>query len=62
VARAEVAIVYDASNSMWGQIDGRHKVEIARKVLGELITDWQPGTPLALVAYGHRRQGDCADI
>jgi Ca-activated chloride channel family protein len=61
-ARAEVVIVYDASNSMWGQVEGRHKIEIAREVLGELVADWDPAESLGLVAYGHRREGDCSDI
>lgn len=59
---ADTVIVYDASNSMWGQIDGEAKVTIARRVLGELVTDWDPSEPLGLVAYGHRREGDCSDI
>ncbi len=61
-ARADVIIVYDASNSMWGQVEGRHKIEIAREVMGELVADWDPAEPLGLVAYGHRREGDCGDI
>lgn len=61
-ARAEVIIVYDASNSMWGQVEDRHKIEIAREVLGELVADWNTDEPLGLVAYGHRREGDCGDI
>ncbi|MEZ5858194.1 MAG: VWA domain-containing protein [Geminicoccaceae bacterium] len=61
-ARAEVIIVYDASNSMWGQVEGRHKIEIAREVMGDLVADWDPAEPLGLIAYGHRREGDCSDI
>lgn len=55
-------LVYDVSNSMWGQIDGVSKVEIAREVIGDLLTDWDGATDLGLVAYGHRRAGDCGDI
>jgi len=55
-------IVYDASNSMWGQIEGEAKVTIARRVLGDIIGDWDASAPLGLVAYGHRREGDCSDI
>ena len=29
-AAEDVVIVYDASGSMWGQIDGASKIEIAR--------------------------------
>jgi Ca-activated chloride channel homolog len=55
-------LVFDVSNSMWGQIDGVSKVEIARDVIGDLLSDWNPNVELGLVAYGHRRQSDCGDI
>ncbi|MEO1223373.1 MAG: vWA domain-containing protein, partial [Pseudomonadota bacterium] len=55
-------IVLDASGSMWGQIDGVSKIEIAREVLGDLLQGWDSTTPLGVVAYGHRREGDCTDI
>ena len=58
-ASADTVIVYDASNSMWGQIEGEAKVTIARRVLGDLVRNWDESEPLGLVAYGHRREGDC---
>ncbi|WP_099826500.1 VWA domain-containing protein [Oceaniglobus indicus] len=61
-AAEDVVIVYDASGSMWGQIDGTSKIEIARDVMADLADGWDSGTNLGLVAYGHRRQGDCTDI
>ena len=61
-ARPRTILVYDVSNSMWGQIDSVSKVEIARKVIGEIVADWEPGAELGLVAYGHRREADCSDI
>ena len=61
-ASADVMIVLDASNSMWGQIDGIAKIEIAREVVGDLVRGWEPDRTLGLVAYGHRREGDCTDI
>ncbi|MDF3362753.1 VWA domain-containing protein [Sulfitobacter sp. Ks41] len=61
-AAEDVVIVYDASGSMWGQIDGISKMEIARDVLGDLVQGWSAETNLGLVAYGHRSQGDCTDI
>ncbi|MCV2892743.1 vWA domain-containing protein [Lentibacter sp. XHP0401] len=61
-AADDVVIVYDGSGSMWGQIDGSSKVEIAREVLADLVQDWDEETNLGLVAYGHRSQGDCTDI
>ena len=62
VAEDDVVIVYDASGSMWGQIDNTSKVEIAREVLADLVDDWDADTNLGLVAYGHRNEGDCSDI
>ncbi|PVA12000.1 hypothetical protein DC366_03525 [Pelagivirga sediminicola] len=62
MAADDVVIVYDASGSMWGQIDGVSKMEIARDVLADLVDGWDAGTNLGLVAYGHRSQGDCSDI
>jgi len=61
-AAADTVIVYDASNSMWGQIEGEAKVTMARRVLGDLVRGWDESEPLGLVAYGHRREGDCGDI
>jgi Ca-activated chloride channel homolog len=63
VAHADDAIlVLDGSGSMWGQIDGKTKAEIARSVVGELLNQIPADRRLGLVAYGHRRTGDCTDI
>lgn len=61
-AEERVVLVLDASGSMWGQIEGRSKVEIARETVAGLVGEWKPENSLGLVAYGHRRKGDCADI
>lgn len=64
VASAEerVVLVLDASGSMWGRIEGGTKIEIARDTVAGLVRDWKPQNSLGLVAYGHRRKGDCSDI
>ena len=59
---ASALIIFDASGSMWGQIKGRAKIEIARDVVRNLVTTLPGETELGLMAYGHRRKGDCADI
>src|SRR5699024_1221797 len=61
-AAEDVLIVYDASGSMWGQIDGVNKIVIARDVMADLVNGWPDDTNLGVVAYGHRRAGDCRDI
>lgn len=60
--REQVMLVLDASGSMWGQVEGRSKVEIARTAVADLVQAWKPGVDLGLVVYGHRRKGDCDDI
>ena len=56
-------LAYDVSGSMWGKLeDGTTKVESARKVLRGYLNTVEPGTAIGVVAYGHRRKGDCADI
>jgi Ca-activated chloride channel family protein len=55
-------IVLDASGSMWGQIDGRPKVDIARETLRTVLQSVPADTELGLMAYGHREKGSCTDI
>jgi len=60
--KARAILVLDASGSMWGQIDGQNKIVIARDVVKDLLGVWDPAVYLGLMAYGHRRKGDCSDI
>ena len=55
-------LILDASGSMWGQIQGENKIVIARRVLGGLVDGLEDGAEVGVVAYGHRREGDCDDI
>lgn len=57
-----LVLILDASGSMWGQIQGENKIVIARRVLDQVIDDLPEGAPVGVVAYGHRREGDCGDI
>jgi len=59
---ADVVMVLDASGSMWGRVEDRYKIEIAREVLADLLADWTPSVRLGLIAYGHRSDDDCSDI
>lgn len=61
-AEGKSIIVLDASGSMWGQIDGRPKLEIARDALGTVLQGLPADTELGLMAYGHREKGSCDDI
>ncbi|MEZ5755375.1 MAG: VWA domain-containing protein [Paracoccaceae bacterium] len=55
-------IVLDGSGSMWGQIEGRAKLEIAREALAGVLQGVDPAAELGLMAYGHREKGSCGDI
>lgn len=57
-----IILVLDASGSMWGQIKGTPKIDIARSAINDLLADWDPAMELGLVAYGHNNKGDCKDI
>ncbi len=57
-----VILVLDASGSMWGQIGGKAKLDIAKDVVGKVIGSWKPEDEIGLVAYGHRKKGACDDI
>ena len=58
----KIMIIMDSSGSMWGRIDGEIKRDIARTALRETIEQLPDGSEIGLMAYGHRRTGDCADI
>lgn len=59
-----IELVFDASGSMWAQLDGKTKVEIGRETLVSAL-DWMPADlQLALRVYGHqhsREQKNCTD-
>lgn len=55
-------IVMDGSGSMWGQIDGRTKLEVARETVAKVLGTVPADQELGLMAYGHRTKGDCRDI
>jgi hypothetical protein len=55
-------IIFDASGSMWGQIDGKAKISIAKDTFKEVLSTIDPSIELGLTLYGHRFKGDCNDI
>ncbi len=55
-------LIIDGSGSMWGRINGREKIVIAREQLADSIRLLQGKTELGVMSYGHRRRRDCRDI
>lgn len=51
----QIDIIFDASGSMWGQIDGKAKIEIAKAAVNDVIDDLakQKNLEVALRVYGH---------
>ena len=51
----QIDLIFDASGSMWGQIDGKTKIEIAREALGSLLDEFnaRKDVQLSLRVYGH---------
>ncbi len=60
--QSNTIFILDASGSMWGQIDGTPKITIAKDVMKKLVSELPDNTPIGLIAYGHRRKGDCSDV
>lgn len=57
-----IVFIYDASGSMWGQLQGKTKMEIATDVLSTTVQGLPEEQSVGLVAYGHRKKGDCKDV
>ena len=61
-AAEKTIIVFDASGSMWAQIDGKSRIEIARETIGNVLAAMPVDRELGLMVYGHREKGSCTDI
>ncbi|MDO5979543.1 vWA domain-containing protein [Flavivirga spongiicola] len=61
-APSPILFIYDASGSMWGQLDGKTKKEIASEVLATSVSNLPENQNIGLVTYGHRTKGDCDDV
>lgn len=55
-------LILDASSSMWGRIDERPKIELAKEVLVKIINKLPQKVNTGFTVYGHRRANDCQDI
>ncbi|WDP87018.1 MAG: VWA domain-containing protein [Desulfobacter sp.] len=60
--KSNLILIFDASGSMWGQINGKAKITIAKEAMDLIINDLPKDINIGLVAYGHRRKGDCDDV
>ena len=56
-----IIFIYDASVSMWAQMQGIIKIAIASEVLSTTVSNPPDNKKLGFVVYGHRKEGDCKD-
>ncbi len=61
-APSPILFIYDASGSMWGQLQGKTKKEIASEVLSTTVSNLPDNQNIGLMAYGHRKKSDCDDV
>jgi hypothetical protein len=55
-----VELILDASGSMLQRLSGKRRIDIAKDVITDLITNkLEPGTPFALRVFGHREADSC---
>lgn len=63
LAQSTSMFILDASGSMWGRLpDNQMKIVAAREAMGELLGALPENISTGLIAYGHRKKGDCGDI
>lgn len=64
ISERAIEIVFDASNSMWGRMQGEPKISVAKRILGDAL-DWLPkDLEISLRVYGHQyayAQRNCRD-
>lgn len=65
VLGAEKSLIFyilDGSGSMWGRVDGKIKIQVAKAVMNTLLKETPEGIDSGVMVYGHRKKGDCSDI
>ena len=62
IADEKTIVVFDASGSMWAQIDGKARIEIAKETIRDVLGALPAEAELGLMVYGHREKGSCTDI
>ncbi|MCF8127122.1 MAG: VWA domain-containing protein [Deltaproteobacteria bacterium] len=60
--KPQILYILDGSGSMWGRVDGKIKIQVAKEVMNTLVEETPEGIDCGIMVYGHRKKGDCADI
>lgn len=57
-----IVLILDGSGSMWGQVEGKAKITIAKETMASIVESMPDTAQVGLILYGHRRKGDCDDV
>ena len=57
-----ILYILDGSGSMWGRVDGKIKIQVAKEVMTTLLNETPERIDCGIMVYGHRKKGDCSDI
>lgn len=60
--QSRLLFILDGSGSMWGQVEGTTKIELAKDMMTNLVEELPRDLYTGLEVYGHRNKGDCNDI
>ncbi len=55
-------LIIDVSGSMRARMGNMTKMDVAKKVICEYITNLPSTDNVGIIAYGHRRKSDCSDV
>lgn len=57
-----VLFILDGSGSMWGNLEDKKKIAIAKEKMIEVVQELPAESHIGLEVYGHRLKGDCEDV
>lgn len=61
-APANIAIIYDLSNSMWAKLNGEAKLNLAQNALIKSLTSFDKRINLGITSYGHAEKTGCTSV
>ncbi|MGV6808350.1 MAG: vWA domain-containing protein [bacterium] len=62
-AERPMVIILDSSNSMWGEIKGEDKMDIAKQAINDLLKQWPDHKSLGIIGFsGESSKKDCRKV
>lgn len=60
--KGNLIFIMDGSGSMEASLEKESKISVAKEVMTSIVNSLNSKLEVGLVAYGHRRRGDCKDV